>query len=72
MTAVERYLSRRYLLKLFGLAGGSLVAGRWPWDGEMMAQDPPRATALETFTGPGANPHWNSVGPYFTEPQKVP
>ena len=72
MTAVERCLSRRYLLKLFGLAGGSLVVGRWPWDGEMMAQDSPRATALETFTGPGANPHWNSVGPYLTEPQKVP
>jgi hypothetical protein len=37
-----------------------------------MAQDPPRAAAIETFTGPGENPHWNSVGPYLTEPQKVP
>jgi len=37
-----------------------------------MAQDPGRASALETFTGPGANPHWNSVGPYLTESQKVP
>jgi DMSO/TMAO reductase YedYZ molybdopterin-dependent catalytic subunit len=27
---------------------------------------------METFTGPGANPHWNSVGPYVAEPQKVP
>jgi len=37
-----------------------------------MAQEASRATALESFTGPGANPHWNSVGPYLTEPQKVP
>lgn len=37
-----------------------------------MAQDPPRTSALETFTGPGANPHWNSVGSYLAEPQKVP
>ncbi len=27
---------------------------------------------MESFTGPGANPHWNSVGPYITEPQKAP
>jgi DMSO/TMAO reductase YedYZ molybdopterin-dependent catalytic subunit len=72
MTADQRSLSRRSLLKVLGLAGGGLAAGRWPKDGVVMAQDPPRASALETFTGPGANPHWNSVGPYLTEPQKVP
>src|SRR5262249_33561171 len=31
-----------------------------------------QAKAIETFTGPGANLHWNSVGPYVAEPQKVP
>jgi len=72
MTEVERCLSRRSLLKVLGLAGGGLAAGGWPGAGEAMAQDPPRSTALETFTGPGANPHWNSVGPYLTEPQKAP
>src|SRR3984893_12060756 len=72
MTAVQRSLSRRSLLKVLGLAGGGLATGGWPCDGAAMAQDPPRASALETFTGPGANPHWNSVGPYLTEPQKVP
>src|ERR1700724_1026347 len=72
MTAVQRSLSRRSLLKVLGLAGGGLATGGWPCDGAAMAQDPPRTTALETFTGPGANPHWNSVGPYVTEPQKVP
>ena len=72
MTAAQRNLSRRSLLKVLGLAGGGLAAGGWPRDGAAMAQDPPRTTALETFTGPGANPHWNSVGPYLSEPQKAP
>jgi DMSO/TMAO reductase YedYZ molybdopterin-dependent catalytic subunit len=72
MTADQRNVSRRNLLKLLGLTGGGLAAGGWPRDGAVMAQDPPRATSVETFTGPGANPHWNSVGPYLTEPQKAP
>jgi DMSO/TMAO reductase YedYZ molybdopterin-dependent catalytic subunit len=72
MNAMQRSLSRRSLLKVLGLAGGGIAAVGWPKDGAAMAQDPPRATALETFTGPGENPHWNSVGPYLTEPQKVP
>jgi len=72
MTTFERGLSRRSLLKVLGLAGGGLAAGGWPGAGEVVAQDPPRAAALETFTGPGANPHWNAVGPYLTEPQKAP
>jgi DMSO/TMAO reductase YedYZ molybdopterin-dependent catalytic subunit len=72
MTAAQWNLSRRSLLKVLGLAGGGLAAGGWPRDGAAMAQDPPRTTALETFTGPGANPHWNSVGPYLSEPQKAP
>jgi DMSO/TMAO reductase YedYZ molybdopterin-dependent catalytic subunit len=72
MTVAPRPLSRRNLLRLLGLAGGDLAAGGWPRGGDLLAQDPSRGTALETFTGPGANPHWNSVGPYLTEPQKVP
>ncbi len=27
---------------------------------------------MSSFTGPGANPYWNSVGPYVSEPQKAP
>jgi len=38
----------------------------------MMAQEPVQTKAMETFTGPGANSHWNSIGPYVAEPQKVP
>ena len=29
-------------------------------------------TPLASFTGPDANPYWNSVGPYVTYPQKLP
>lgn len=72
MNAAEQFFSRRTLLKMLGVASGGLFASRWRNAGAAMAQDPPRASALEPFTGPGANPHWNSVGPYMTEPQKVP
>ena len=72
MTAMKGSLSRRSLLKVLGMAGGGLAAGGWPKGGAVLTQDPPRAAALETFTGPEANPHWNSVGPYLTEPQKAP
>jgi DMSO/TMAO reductase YedYZ molybdopterin-dependent catalytic subunit len=72
MAVTERSLSRRNLLKALGLVGGGLAVGGWPKSGYAMAQDPPRTSPLETFTGPGANPHWNSVGSYLTEPQKVP
>ena len=72
MPSVERCLSRRTVLRMLGLAGWSLAAGGWVEDGAAIIQDPPRGAALETFTGPGPNPHWNSVGPYVTEPQKVP
>jgi DMSO/TMAO reductase YedYZ molybdopterin-dependent catalytic subunit len=37
-----------------------------------MAQDPVQMKPMENFTGPGANSHWNSIGPYVVEPQKVP
>jgi sulfite dehydrogenase (cytochrome) subunit A len=72
MNATERFFSRRGLLKALGTAGGGLVLSRWMEAGTASAQEPASAKALETFTGPGANPRWNSVGPYVTEPQKVP
>src|SRR5713226_4381213 len=73
MNVSERYLSRRSLLKILGLASGGAAGGRWLGSGlSMAAQEPARGKVLESFTGPGENPHWNSVGPYVTEPQKVP
>jgi DMSO/TMAO reductase YedYZ molybdopterin-dependent catalytic subunit len=68
----DRFFSRRGLLKVLGTAGGGLVLNRWMEAGTAAAQEAAPAKTLETFTGPGANPHWNSVGPYVTEPQKAP
>jgi DMSO/TMAO reductase YedYZ molybdopterin-dependent catalytic subunit len=72
MDATQRSLSRRGLLKILGMAGSGIATSRWLAPDATMAQQPAAEKAMETFTGPGANSHWNSVGPYVTEPQKVP
>jgi DMSO/TMAO reductase YedYZ molybdopterin-dependent catalytic subunit len=54
------------------MAGSGIAASRWLAPDATMAQQPAAEKEMETFTGPGANSHWNSVGPYVTEPQKVP
>ncbi len=65
-------IPRRNALKLLGATGGGLALASWTNWGRVLAQAPNGAKQLESFTGPGANPHWNSVGPYVTEPQKAP
>src|SRR5579859_346925 len=70
-TEPPRKLSRRALLRSAGVAAGSLAAGSALRGMPHSAQEKP-AAELPSFTGPGANPHWNSVGPYVTEPQKAP
>src|SRR6266850_4100796 len=72
MFSKERCLSRRGLLKLLGAAGSGIAVNQWLGAGGAIAQGPVPERAIATFTGPGPNPHWNSVGPYVTEPQKVP
>jgi DMSO/TMAO reductase YedYZ molybdopterin-dependent catalytic subunit len=72
MHTTQRSLSRRSVLKLLGMASSGIAASRWSAPDATMAQQPAAEKAMETFTGPGANPRWNSVGPYVTEPQKVP
>src|SRR5260370_3428086 len=72
MNLTERCLSRRNLLKNLGLASSGIAVSRGMGPHPAMAQEPTAQKAVETFTGPGANPHWNSVGPYVAEPQKVP
>jgi DMSO/TMAO reductase YedYZ molybdopterin-dependent catalytic subunit len=72
MNATERCLSRRALLKTLRMAGSGIAFGQWLEPDVMMAQELAPGKAIETFTGPGANPRWNSVGPYVAEPQKVP
>src|SRR5260370_477714 len=65
-------IPRRNVLKLLGAAGSGLALASWADRSGAFAQGPAGAKQLESFTGPGANPHWNSVGPYVTEPQKAP
>src|ERR1700739_3951254 len=72
MNATERFLLRRDLLKILGKASAGIAVSRWLGPEVAVAQEPPRAKSSETCTGPRANPHWNSVGPYVTEPQKAP
>jgi|SRR5579863_9354115 len=61
-------LSRRSLFRLLGAAGGTLALG----DIARSSEASPAPSAVPSFTGPGANPYWNSVGPYVSEPQKAP
>src|SRR5258708_958367 len=73
MNVNERCISRRTLLKILGLASGGIAGSRWLGPSlSMAAEEPGRGKALESCTGRKANPHWNPVGPYITEPQKVP
>src|SRR5690348_2998174 len=65
-------MSRRALLNRMGLAGVALGLGVWPEDIPLLGQDQAHEKGIESFTGPGPNPHWNSIGPYISEPQKAP
>ena len=62
--------SRRSALKTFGAGAAALALGRF-FQPEAFAQQE-AASRITTFTGPGANPYWNSVGKIATFPQKVP
>ena len=64
MNKETKEMTRRAALKLFGAGTGALAISRFSAVAafaEQQAQPagPPRLT---TFTGPGANPYWNSVG----------
>jgi len=66
----ERNVSRRGWLKIIGAAGGLAVGGGLLAEAALGQERGEQA--VETFTGPGANAHWNSVGGYVSEPQKMP
>jgi len=63
--------SRRAMLRTAGAAAGSLATASAFNLFPTSAQEK-LSTELPNFTGPGANPHWNSVGPIISEPQKAP
>ncbi len=64
---------RRHWLRGIGTAAaaGLVLADTLSID-SLLAQEPSVAKPLPDFTGPGPNPHWNSVGTVVTEPQKAP
>src|ERR1700739_945843 len=73
MSATEPCLSRRNLFKTLAAVSGGMAVNRClglnsPWAQQQTLQ----TKAIETFTGPGANPHWNSIGPYVAEPERAP
>jgi DMSO/TMAO reductase YedYZ molybdopterin-dependent catalytic subunit len=72
MDRMNDKVTRRSALKLLGVAGGGLAVAGWAPGSRVLAKAGEGSKGIETFTGPGANPHWNSVGPIVTEPQKAP
>ncbi|MGH9675944.1 MAG: molybdopterin-dependent oxidoreductase [Candidatus Acidiferrum sp.] len=64
-------IRRRDWLKYFGAAGGGLLIGDKLASAAVLPQEKSSQT-IPSFTGPGANPYWNSVGPIVSEPQKAP
>jgi DMSO/TMAO reductase YedYZ molybdopterin-dependent catalytic subunit len=69
---MNRGISRRRLLNQMGFAGAALALRGWPDKIAPIVQEPGHEDPIETFTGPGPNPHWNCVGSYVSEPQKAP
>jgi DMSO/TMAO reductase YedYZ molybdopterin-dependent catalytic subunit len=63
-------ISRRTLLKLLCTGSGALALGLS--DGLRCAVQNEAARRMPSFTGPGPNPFWNSVGPIAAYPQKLP
>jgi DMSO/TMAO reductase YedYZ molybdopterin-dependent catalytic subunit len=68
----ERVFSRRKALKLLGTAGGGVALSTLALRASAGEQETSALKPIESFTGPAPNPHWNSVGPYVSEPQKAP
>lgn len=66
------YVSRRHWFRLAGASAGSFALAQALKPIAALAQEPSPEKALPNFTGPGANPYWNSVGPVVSEPQKAP
>ena len=65
--------TRRKFIRTGLLAAASPVLAAWPANAAQNApQGPSPQQAFPEFTGPGANPYWNSVGPIATYPQKAP
>ena len=60
---------RSFFAKIAQAAGAAALGG---FSGIDLAAQQEPLKPLPDFTGPGANPYWNSVGPIATYPQKAP
>jgi len=65
-------LPRRDWLRRIGASAAGLVLADSLNPYSLPAQEPSAGKPLPDFTGPGPNPHWNSVGAIVTEPEKAP
>jgi DMSO/TMAO reductase YedYZ molybdopterin-dependent catalytic subunit len=65
-------LTRRRFLKSLGAGGSAIGLAGIFGVLDATAQEPSAPHGVPDFTGPGANPYWNSVGPIVIEPQKSP
>lgn len=81
MNPWEEVRSRRWILIAMGASAGAATVARLLRTSTASAARSAAPTALQgqssarpvpEFTGPGANPYWNSVGPIVSEPQKAP
>jgi DMSO/TMAO reductase YedYZ molybdopterin-dependent catalytic subunit len=68
----ERQLTRRALLKTLAASSGTVALNRLLGPATLFAQEPTAAQRVPSFTGPGANPYWNSIGPIVAHAQKAP
>src|SRR5579863_3782581 len=66
--------TRRAILKTIGIGigSGAFALSHLAGANAFAQQQPIAGKRLSPFTGPGANPYWNSVGPMATYPQKAP
>ena len=71
MTLPECEFSRRWFLKTLA-AGAAMGQGAILDTLDTQAQERSASHSIPDFTGPDANPYWNSVGPLVAEPQKSP
>jgi DMSO/TMAO reductase YedYZ molybdopterin-dependent catalytic subunit len=55
---------------MLGAGSGALTVAQWSFLHAAIQED--AARSVPSFTGPGANPYWNSVGPIGSYPQKLP
>jgi DMSO/TMAO reductase YedYZ molybdopterin-dependent catalytic subunit len=59
-------------LKSLGASGSAIGLAAILGVVDTAAQEPSAPRGVPDFTGPGANPYWNSVGQIVVEPQKGP